>query len=333
MQHPIRAIGAWAVAVFAVLVAVPALLPGTAAAQAAATAPRLDPALLADASWHGRPIQRPIPRATPVADHSPGLTRGTGYRAPDGSRRVRDLQRRLLRLGYRPGTRDGLFGPRTQAAVLAFQRKHGLERTGSVGSATLRIMRRRTVPAAEPPAPTQRPQQTQTRPPQTQTQSPIAPAQATDNGVPSIATVLLLALAIPLVLLVGLLVRGRRQALLERPGEQLALPAYDAPYEWMAEPHDQQELVPEPRQEEPRVRRTTPPRHVPSQERRSALRERILAMRADGMTLQAIADQLTAEGEVTPGGSRQWQPWSVRAATRPIDPRGRHIAHDRHERG
>ena len=51
------------------------------------------------------------------------------------------------------------------------------------------------------------------------------------------------------------------------------------------------------------------------------------------MTLQAIADQLTAEGEVTPGGSRQWQPWSVRAATRPIDPRGRHITDDRHERG
>ena len=148
MQHPLRALGAWAVAVLAVLVAVPALLPGTATAQDAGVAPGIDPGLLADASWHGRPIQRPIPRATPVADRAPGLTRGTGYRTPTGSRRVRDLQRRLLRLGYRPGTRDGLFGPRTQAAVIAFQRKHGLEQDGSAGSETLALLRRRTAPGA-----------------------------------------------------------------------------------------------------------------------------------------------------------------------------------------
>jgi peptidoglycan hydrolase-like protein with peptidoglycan-binding domain len=334
MHHRIRILRVRTIMWLAVLVTIPAL-PGTAMAQTAAApetaAQALSPRLLADASWHGRPIQRPFARRTDVSDRGAGLRPGTGYSRPGGSRRVRDVQRRLNKLGYRPGPSDGLYGPRTQAAVLAFQRKHGLERTGSVGSATLRIMQRRTAPAAEPPAPADSPQQTQTRPPQTQPQPPIAPAQATDNGVPAIATILLLALAIPLVLLVGMLVRGRRQAALERPAEQLALPAYDAPYEWMAEPRDE-ELVPKPA-EEPRVRRVTPPRHVPSQDRRSALRERILAMRAEGMTLQAIADQLTAEGEVTPGGSRQWQPWSVRAATRPIDPRGRHIADDRHERG
>ena len=154
MQHPLRALGAWAVVVLAVLVAVPALLPGSAMAQDTRVPPGIDPALLADASWHGRPIQRPIPRATPVADRAPGLTRGTGYRTPTGSRRVRDLQRRLLRLGYRPGTRDGLFGPRTQAAVIAFQRKHGLEQDGSAGSETLALLRRRTAPGATAQDPT-----------------------------------------------------------------------------------------------------------------------------------------------------------------------------------
>ena len=246
----------------AVLVAIPAL-PGTAMAQAAGApqtaAQALSPRLLADASWHGRPIQRPFARRTrcerqrgaPAARHrlQPAGRIATGPR--------RAAPTHPAGLPARPAA-TGCIGPRTQAAVLAFQRKHGLERTGSVGTGTLRIMRRRTAPAAEPPAPAERPQQTQTRPPQTQTQPPIAPAQATDDGVPSIATVLLLALAIPLVLLVGMLARGRRrQAVLERPAEQLALPAFHPPYEpWMPEPQDQQ-LVPEPKQQ-PRVHRVTP---------------------------------------------------------------------------
>src|SRR4051794_22814054 len=193
MLHRFRALSAWAVVVLAVLVAAPALLPGTAAAQDAGAAPGIDPALLADASWHGRPIQRPIPRATPVADRSPGLTRGAGYRTPGGSRRVRDLQRRLLRLGYRPGTRDGLFGPRTQAAVLAFQRKHGLERDGSAGSETLALLRRRTAPrvaVAKPPATTQAPAPDEPRP---------APVRASDRDGTPIAAIVLAAAALGLL--------------------------------------------------------------------------------------------------------------------------------------
>jgi peptidoglycan hydrolase-like protein with peptidoglycan-binding domain len=306
MQHPIRAIGAWAVAVFAVLVAVPALLPGTAAAQAAATAPRLDPALLADASWHGRPIQRPIPRATPVVDRSPGLSRGTGYRAPDGSRRVRDLQRRLLRLGYRPGTRDGLFGPRTQAAVLAFQRKHGLEQDGSAGSETLALLRRRTAPSAttEDPALT-----TQSRAPETAPAAPpLAPAAASDDEGLQVAAIVLGAGALGLLVLAALAFRRPREpAAAGRP------PADKTPDEPVIAPH----VV----HEEPRIRRVAPVQHHgPPWERRAALRERILAMKAEGMSLQEIADRLTAEGVPTLGGVRRWQPWSVHAATRPTTP-------------
>jgi len=55
-----------------------------------------------------------------------------GSRGPD----VRNLQRRLDELGYRPGPIDGIFGPRTEAAVRAFQRDSGLKVDGIVGPRT-----------------------------------------------------------------------------------------------------------------------------------------------------------------------------------------------------
>ena len=313
MQHPIRAIGAWAVVLLAVLVAVPALLPDAAAAGDARTVPGIDPALLADASWHGRPIQRPIPRATSVTDRSPGLTRGTGYRTPAGSQRVRDLQRRLLRLGYRPGTRDGRYGPRTQAAVAAFQRKHGLEQDGSAGSETLALLRRRTTPGA--PAEDPALSVASRAPDATAAVPPLAPAATSDDDGPPVAAIVLAAGAFALLALGMLRTRRRRRD-----------PATDD------EPHPtetQVEPVAEPLvvvHEEPRIRRTPAiHHHGPPWERRAALRERILGMKADGMTLQEIADRLTAEGVPTLGGVRRWQPWSVHAATRPTTP-ARHPA-------
>src|SRR5829696_465282 len=48
------------------------------------------------------------------------LAIGTGYTQPQGSTRVRALQRRMRALGLRPGPVDGLFGPRTTAAVESF---------------------------------------------------------------------------------------------------------------------------------------------------------------------------------------------------------------------
>jgi DNA invertase Pin-like site-specific DNA recombinase len=47
---------------------------------------------------------------------------------------------------------------------------------------------------------------------------------------------------------------------------------------------------------------------------RPALKERIAAMRADGMTLQAIANTLNEEGVPTLRGGSQWRPSSVQAA-------------------
>jgi peptidoglycan hydrolase-like protein with peptidoglycan-binding domain len=343
MQHRIRILRVRTIVWLAVLVAIPAL-PGTAMARSAAPEAgglTLTPRLLADASWHGRPIQRPFARRSDVSDRGARLRPGAGYRLADGSRRVRDVQRRLIRLGYRPGPSDGLYGPRTQAAVLAFQRKHGLARTGTVGRATLRILQRRTSPQApRTPRPAGRASQPAPRTPQA---PPATPARSTDGGLPALVIVALALLAIPLVLLAGLLLRDRRRVVVKLPVKEIEPRRPDPVREpqalpqarWqplLSAPRDQPAPVPQARTQpvpdpppaeaqEPRIRRVPPPRHVASQERRQALRQRILTMRAEGMTLQQIADLLTAEGEVTPGGGRRWQPWTVRAATRPIDPR------------
>ena len=50
---------------------------------------------------------------------------------------VTQIQQRLQELGYDPGTADGIFGTRTQQAVLAFQRDYGLSADGIVGEKTL----------------------------------------------------------------------------------------------------------------------------------------------------------------------------------------------------
>src|SRR5215218_8357786 len=201
MLHPLRPLHARTIVWLAVLVAI-AALPGSAIAQDTPSAPGLSPRLLADASWHGRPIQHPLAHRTTVTDRPPSLRPGTGYRRPGGSRRVRDLQRRLIRLGYRPGTRDGLFGPRTQAAVLAFQHKHGLPRTGSVGPDTLRVLRHRTTPSAtatEPPVQAQSQTPRRATPPATPPAPPVTPA-ADSDGLPLLAVILVLGLALPLLL-------------------------------------------------------------------------------------------------------------------------------------
>src|SRR6476469_9430301 len=102
----------------------------------------------ASAGWHGRAIQDARPQTR--AAGTPGeMTRywaagpvrlGTGFHQDGGSLRVREIQRRLWRLGYRPGPVDGLFGPQTQAAVQWFQIKHGLAPDGVVGAMTLAAM-------------------------------------------------------------------------------------------------------------------------------------------------------------------------------------------------
>jgi DNA invertase Pin-like site-specific DNA recombinase len=135
---------------------------GLAVALLALPAAHAHGAVMRSAGWHGREIRAPYPtfttKSTPRLPRgwSAGAVRlGTGSARP--SNRVRELQQRLLRRGYRPGPADGRFGPRTRAAVLWFQIKHGLPRTGRGDARTITRLRdpRRPVrprPAAPVPA-------------------------------------------------------------------------------------------------------------------------------------------------------------------------------------
>jgi peptidoglycan hydrolase-like protein with peptidoglycan-binding domain/DNA invertase Pin-like site-specific DNA recombinase len=70
------------------------------------------------------------------------LQLGAGYAAAGGAERVRALQRKLRALGWQPGRLDGLFGPRTEAAVAGFQEAAGLATDGIVGPVTRKALGR-----------------------------------------------------------------------------------------------------------------------------------------------------------------------------------------------
>src|SRR3954469_2781678 len=78
------------------------------------------------------------------------LRRGAGFVQPDGSPRVRSLQAQLNKHGLRSGPVDGLFGPRTQAAVERLQRRNGVHANGVVTTRTARLL---TNPSKAPEQP------------------------------------------------------------------------------------------------------------------------------------------------------------------------------------
>jgi len=53
---------------------------------------------------------------------------------------VRDMQVRLINLGYLKGEADGQFGSATETAVKAFQNQHGLKADGYAGEQTLNLL-------------------------------------------------------------------------------------------------------------------------------------------------------------------------------------------------
>ena len=71
----------------------------------------------------------------------------------DRNQRVRELQARLIRLGYQTGYTDGVYGSKTKKAVSAFQKRAGIKATGTADEATQRALFRSNAPTAATPTP------------------------------------------------------------------------------------------------------------------------------------------------------------------------------------
>jgi peptidoglycan hydrolase-like protein with peptidoglycan-binding domain len=71
------------------------------------------------------------------------------------------VQNELGMAGYQPGPPDGVFGPRTSAAIFAYQQQNGLPVDGLVSAALLENLRARRTAATQPPVPRPAPTQSQ----------------------------------------------------------------------------------------------------------------------------------------------------------------------------
>ncbi|MGM0585893.1 MAG: peptidoglycan-binding domain-containing protein [Pseudomonadota bacterium] len=104
------------------------------------------------------PLTASAPRALPAAsggadggaDDDPGAPDAAAREAallPDWAAR-RDLQLRLRLAGEAPGALDGVLGPRTRAALSAWQAARGHHVSGRVNAATLAALRAETAAEA-----------------------------------------------------------------------------------------------------------------------------------------------------------------------------------------
>ena len=209
----------WAGVLIALLITVVPASPAAAGEGRVGASERL---LIASAGWHGRPIQDPhrhtvhtvSSRRVPRGWEAGAVQLGTGTHRASGSRRVRELQRRLRGLGYRPGPVDGIFGVRTRAAVAWFQVKHGFPVNGRATLAVVRHLRARTSGGGGPV-----PQDPPSWEAYRQLVTPTPVPAASENGGPSgwwVATLALLAFAIGFAG-VAALQRSRRQPALTLP--------------------------------------------------------------------------------------------------------------------
>jgi Putative peptidoglycan binding domain/Resolvase, N terminal domain len=131
---------------------------------------------------------------------------------------VKEIQRLLLRIGYRPGPVDGMYGPLTRSSVQWFQIKHSLRPSGVVDAATLALLRLRSHGATPPAMPTTAPPQTAAPPAAAPAPAPASPANPASpaaahksshsSAAPAVVAGSIAALA--LLLLTFLLLRRRR---------------------------------------------------------------------------------------------------------------------------
>jgi hypothetical protein len=283
------------------------------------------------------------------------LARGAGYGQLRGDPDVRALQRRLRRLGERPGPVDGLFGPLTEAAVRRVQRESGLSVDGVVGARTRRVLYAGSGERVRRASDTRRESGPQDQAPAARATK--AHTKVADSTSPVWLILLGLAVAVGAFGLARWL-RARRQrpaaagrrsqavavdgpeqageAGPGRPGIGDALPRPEGGEESflvVAELERRSRSAPEAGHivESPRRRETRPvavgdglDTDAPASQRATEwpnngsppdLRRRIRAMRERGMTLQSIADQLNANKVPTLRVGAEWRPSMVEAAT------------------
>lgn len=88
------------------------------------------------AAWRPTPVG--APPSAPLAEKSPTLS----LQSPRAQGEpVREVQQRLLKLGYDVGYTDAIFGPQTEQAVREFQEQQGLGVDGIVGPKTWATLR------------------------------------------------------------------------------------------------------------------------------------------------------------------------------------------------
>ena len=82
----------------------------------------------------------PVPDTVRDRDLSAEITPEPALRNGSQGEKVWKLQERLQALGYYTDTVDGQFGPGTKDAVIAFQKKNGLDADGYAGEETQRVL-------------------------------------------------------------------------------------------------------------------------------------------------------------------------------------------------
>ena len=88
----------------------------------------------------GRMDDATLAALLPDAAATQNADAASGQNAPSAEQ-VRSAQQLLIDMGYLSGKADGLFGPKTTAALQAFQKEMGLAETGALDDATLAAFR------------------------------------------------------------------------------------------------------------------------------------------------------------------------------------------------
>ena len=99
-----------------------------------------------------RATAKPTATNTPRPTATPSYTDNTYLKSGDSGSKVRQMQERLITLGYLSGSADGDFGDATEAAVIAFQKRNCSYSDGIAGPETLKALYSSSAKSTSTPA-------------------------------------------------------------------------------------------------------------------------------------------------------------------------------------